>query len=265
MAWCWPVADDLHLLTDAARRAGDIAMGFFNAKPEVWDKPDGAGPVTEADLAVDEMLRESLQGARPTYGWLSEETEDNPDRLTAARLFIIDPIDGTRAFIEGSAGWAHSLAVVERGQVVAGVVYLPVSDRMYSAALGQGAFLNGTPIRASRCAHLHDATVLAARPTYDSWNWKDGVVPPVIRKFRSSLAYRMSLVGEGRFDAMLTLRATWEWDIAAGTLIVSEAGGIASDRRLAPLRFNTPGAQVNGVLAAGAQLHALLGARLSQA
>ncbi len=265
MAWCWPVDRELRLLKDAARRAGDIAMGHFRADPQVWDKPGDAGPVTEADLAVDRMLREELLAARPAYGWLSEETEDSPARLAAERLFIIDPIDGTRAFIEGSSGWAHSLAIVERGAVIAAAVYLPVSDRMYSAALGRGAFLNDAPIRASGRGELEDATLLAARPALEPWHWRDASVPPVTRKFRSSLAYRMSLIGEGRYDAMLTLRATWEWDIAAGALIVAEAGGIVSDRRLAPLRFNTPGAQVNGVLAAGAALHPILGERLSGA
>lgn len=240
-------------------------MRYFKAEPQVWDKPGGAGPVTEADLAVDKMLRESLLAARPSYGWLSEETEDTAARLSAERVFIIDPIDGTRAFIEGSGGWAHSLAIAEAGQVTAAVVYLPVSGRMYRAALGQGAFLDDAPISASKTARLEGATLLAARPAMDIWHWQDGSVPPVTRKFRSSLAYRMSLVGQGRYDAMLTLRASWEWDIAAGALIVSEAGGIVSDRRMAPLRFNTPGAQTNGVLAAGAALHPLLGACLSQA
>jgi len=259
------VADDLTLLTDAARRAGDIALGHFKAEPKTWDKPGNAGPVTEADLAVDAMLRQSLLAERPDYGWLSEETEDSPERLSAERLFIVDPIDGTRAFIEGNSGWAHSLAIAENGRIIAAVVYLPVSDRIYSAALGQGAFLNGERIHASGRENLEQATLLAARPVFDAWNWQGGTPPPLTREFRSSLAYRMSLVGQGRFDAMLTLRATWEWDIAAGALIVAEAGGIASDRRMQPLRFNNPHPQVNGVLAAGAPLHPLLGARLSQA
>lgn len=265
MAWCWPVPDDLALLVDAARRAGEIALGFFRAEPAVWDKPDGAGPVSEADLAVDRMLREALLAERPSYGWLSEETEDSFARLDAEHLFIIDPIDGTRAFIQGSGSWAHSLAVAEAGQVIAAVVYLPANGRMYTASLGGGAFLDGAPIRASDVCRLEEATLLAARPAMDPWNWLGGAVPPVRREFRSSLAYRMSLVGEGRHDAMLTLRATWEWDIAAGALIVSEAGGVVSDRRLSPLRFNTPAARVNGVLAAGPGLHRQLGARLSQA
>lgn len=258
------VNDDLTLLTNAAKQAGGIARGFFGASPETWDKDGGLGPVTEADIAVDNMLREDLMAARPTYGWLSEETEDSATRLGRDKVFIIDPIDGTRSFIEGSKTWAHSLAIAESGQITAAVVYLPMLDRLYVAAKGKGAFLNGAPLRASRVDDLQDTTLLGAKPTFDAWNWENGAVPPVKRAFRSSLAYRMSLVGQGRFDAMLTLRATWEWDIAAGALIVAEAGGRATDRRLAPLVFNNPGAQVNGIFAAGANIHPKLGACLSQ-
>ena len=255
--------NDLTLLIEAAKEAGKIASGFFKASPEIWDKPDGAGPVTEADLAVDNMLRESLRAARPDYGWLSEETEDDKARLTADKVFIIDPIDGTRAFIEGSKTWAHSLAIAAHGQVTNAVVYLPERDLMFTAEKGKGAYLNGDKITASHVTELAKATLLAAKPAFDPWHWQDGKVPDINRHFRSSLAYRMAAVAQGRFDAMLTLRPTWEWDIAAGALIVSEAGGRATDRRLAPLKFNNPGAQVDGVFAAGRAVHKALGARLS--
>ena len=121
--------DDLSLLLDAAKAAGDIARGYFNRAPEVWDKPGGAGPVTEADLAVDTMLREELTAARPDYGWLSEETEDNGKRLDTESVFIVDPIDGTRSFIEGSPTWAHSLAIAKGGEITAAVVFLPEHDK----------------------------------------------------------------------------------------------------------------------------------------
>ncbi len=257
--------DDLSLLLDAAKAAGDIARGYFNRAPEVWDKPGGAGPVTEADLAVDTMLREELTAARPDYGWLSEETEDNGKRLDTESVFIVDPIDGTRSFIEGSPTWAHSLAIAKGGEITAAVVFLPEHDKLYSAGRGTGAFLNDKKLTASRIGDAKGATLLAAKPTFDAWNWQGGKVPPVTRKFRSSLAYRMSLVGEGRFDAMLTLRATWEWDIAAGALIVEEAGGTATDRQLTPLKFNNKSAQVNGIIAGGRHIHSILGDQLSQA
>ncbi len=258
-----PVHEDLALLIEAAREAGIVARRFFNQGPEAWDKPDGLGPVTEADMAVDRLLRHELTTARPGYGWLSEETEDDPARLAADRLFIVDPIDGTRAFIEGSLTWAHSLAVVERGEVTAAVVYLPMRDRMYAAARGEGASLNGKPLHASTRNEVDGATVLAVRSVLDPWNWKDAQAPGLKRNFRSSLAYRLSLVGEGRFDAMMTLRATWEWDAAAGSLIVTEAGGAVSDRLGEALVFNNPSPQVNGLVAGGREIHAALRGRMT--
>ena len=132
-------ATDLSLLQDAAAEAGEIALSYFGRKPRIWDKDDNAGPVTEADLAVNEMLETALRKARPDYGWLSEETDDNEERLSTKRQFVIDPIDGTRAFIDGSHDWSHSLAVVEEGRVTAAVVHLPAKGRTYSAALGHGA------------------------------------------------------------------------------------------------------------------------------
>lgn len=243
---------DLDLLIETAKASGDIARGFVDTKPQVWDKGGGAGPVTEADLAVNELMSQRLQGARPDYGWLSEETEDDTSRLNTKRQFIVDPIDGTRAFIEGSRDWAHALAVLEDGEVMAAVVYLPMRDFMYTAAKGEGAFLNGEPIQVSNKTDLVGATVLSNKASFADKFWADGKPPQGLeRKFRSSLAYRLSLAAQGRFDAMMTLRPSWEWDIAAGALIVSEAGGDVTDQIGAPLRFNNPHPQVNGVVAGG--------------
>lgn len=239
---------DLELLKDVAKKAGEIAGRFWKENPKTWDKPGGAGPVTEADLAVDQMLRETLLEARPDYGWLSEETEDGPARLSSQRQFIIDPIDGTRAFIDGSRSWAHSLAVVENGKSLAGVVYLPMLDKLYTATVGQGAQLNGTKIAASARAQLSGASVLAGKPTFQAKYWPRGV-PEVERHFRPSLAYRLCLVAEGSFDAMIIFRDSWDWDIAAGALIASEAGAVMTDREGAALTFNSPSAKGPGVLA----------------
>ena len=252
---------DLALLTEAARHAGEIAKKYFQNDPSVTHKPGGAGPVTDADLAVDAMLEASLRLARTDYGWLSEETEDNAARLKTKRQFVVDPIDGTRAFINGSKDWAHALAVVEDGLVVSAVVYLPMHDLLFAATKGGGATVNDRPIAVTNAA-LGNATVLGAKPNFESHFWKGGQVPPVTRAFRSSLAYRLCLVAQGEFDGMLTLRPSWEWDIAAGALIITEAGGVVSDQYAAPLQFNNPHPQVPGVLAAGAQLHAALAARL---
>jgi len=247
-------ATDLELLISAARDAGRIATGFTGGEAERWDKPDGAGPVTEADLAVNEMLGNQLRDARPDYGWLSEESEDDQNRLQSDRVFIVDPIDGTRAFIEGSSAWAHSLAIAEAGVVTAAVVYLPMKDKLYAASVGQGATLNGAPIRVTGQSRMDGASVLGAKPNYDPKHWR-GPVPAFQRKYRPSLAYRLSLVAEGRYDVMLTLRATWEWDVAAGDLILREAGARTSDRRGQTMRFNNAVPQVDGMVAANPALH----------
>ena len=254
---------DLELLIKAAREAGEVARAALARPLDAQDKPGGAGPVTAVDLAVNAHLAARLRGARPDYGWLSEETEDDAARLGAERIFIVDPIDGTRSLIEGTDLWAHALAVAERGVVTAAVVYLPLRDKLYAAAAGQGATLNAQPIRASTRPALAGATLLAASPALDPAHWREGRVPLMRRGFRPSLAYRLSLVAEGRYDAMLTLRPTWEWDVAAGDLILREAGAATSDRQGGALIFNNPHPQVAGVLAANPVLHGAMRAALA--
>lgn len=254
-----PARDDLSLLTDAARAAGDIARKHFGNGPETWDKGDGQGPVTEADLEIDRMLFAQMRAAQPDYGWLSEETADNPERLSQHRVFIVDPIDGTRAFIKGEKTFSHALAVVENGVPVAAAVYLPLLDLMFTATKGGGAFLNNTPISPTDHPCLQDARLLGSKKMFAQELW--GGPLPVTRHFRTSLAYRLALVAEGQFDGMLTLRPSWEWDIAAGDLIAREAGAYVTDQTGAALRFNNPTPQVNGVLAATPAVHADLLAR----
>ena len=246
--------NDLNLLIKATRKAGEIAFGFFGADPQIWDKTDNAGPVTEADLAVDKYLKSVLLNARPNYGWLSEETEDGSERLSLSRQFIIDPIDGTRAFIQGAEDWGISVAVAEHGIITAAVVYMPVKDMLFTATKGQGAKLNNMKITVPSPAN--PARVLSQKATFDQKNWKQGILPGIERHFRTSLAYRLCLVAMGRFDGMITLHKSWEWDIAAGTLIVNEAGGSVTDRKGASLKFNNPQPKQNGIIAAHSSLHA---------
>ncbi len=246
---------DLDLLVRAAEHAGDIACRYTGPTAKRWDKPDGAGPVTEADLAVNAYLEEHLQQARPDYGWLSEETEDTSDRLDRDQVFIIDPIDGTRSFAEGSRTWAHSFAIASKGIVTQAVIYLPQRDLMFTASAGGGAFCNGSALQVSSHHDWTTASVLAPKPNLEPQHWRAAQSPSFQRHFRPSLAYRMATVASGRFDAMMTLRASWEWDIAAGDLLIREAGGYCSDRTGQALRFNSPQAKLNGVLAANQPLH----------
>jgi len=245
---------DLALLVDAACDAGRIATGFSGPTAQSWDKPDGTGPVTEADLAVNAMLEDRLPKARPDYGWLSEETEDSAERLSKDHVFLVDPIDGTRSFIAGTKTWAHSFAIAKQGTVIAAVIYLPMLDLMYTAAANQGAFLNGKPIHPSDQPILNDAEILATRHNLDPSHWS-GEVPGFKRSHRPSLAYRMALVAQGRFDGMITLHPCWEWDIAAGDLILREAGAICTDKTCKSLQFNNPHPKVNGVVAGGEAVH----------
>lgn len=251
---------DLALLRDAAKAAGQIAAKYFRKDPEVWDKGAGQGPVTEADLEIDTMLRQELMAARSDYGWLSEETTDSAIRLDRERVFVVDPIDGTRAFMDGETGFSHALAVVENGVPLAAVVYLPMMDLMFTAARGRGASLNGITLGTSARLELDGAQLLGNKKMFAEEHW--GGPLPVTQHFRSSLAYRMVLVAEGAFDGMITLRPSWEWDIAAGDLIAREAGATVTDRAGTQLRFNNPHPQVNGVLAAPANVHQGLMERL---
>lgn len=255
-------AADVPLLVDAVRMAGRVATSFVGPSAMRWDKPGDAGPVTEADLAVNHMLETSLRRARPHYGWLSEESEDDGTRLDRETVFIVDPIDGTRSFVEGSRTWAISVAVVRRGYVTAAAIYLPLRNKLYAAGDGTGTTLNGRPVALADPAGGVTARILAAKPNLDARHWS-GAVPSVERHYRPSLAYRLSLVSEGRFDGMLTLRPSWEWDIAAGALLVAEAGGTITDRTGAALRFNNPTPKLNGVVAAAPRLHGDLVARLA--
>ncbi len=246
-----PVSD-LALLEETAREAGDIARSFWREDPQVWDK-GGDDPVSEADFAVDTHLKTRLLDARPDYGWVSEETEDDPARLTAERVFIVDPIDGTRSFVAGEKTWAHSLAVAENGKITAACVFLPVREKMYLAERGGGATINGTSMSALARENLDGASVLSPKVSFRDEFWKDGP-PDVKRHFRPSLAYRLALVAEGRFDAMITLRPAWEWDIAAGALIAEEAGARVMDRHGETLTFNSAARQTAGVITGGASV-----------
>ncbi|MDO9526010.1 MAG: 3'(2'),5'-bisphosphate nucleotidase CysQ [Gemmobacter sp.] len=253
--------NDLALVTDAAREAGAVAMRFWRKSPKAWDKDHGAGPVTEADHAVNDCLSARLRGARPAYGWLSEETPDNTDRLSAEAVFIIDPIDGTRAFIAGEEVFAVAIAVARHGKVTAGAVYLPALDRMYAASDTETASLNGRPLAASLTAEPDGARVLTTAPNMAAIHWPGGV-PNLKRSFRPSLAYRLCLVGEGRHDGMVTFRDAWEWDIAAASLIASQGGAVVTDRLGHPLQFNARHPQSAGVIAAAPALHPALMRRI---
>jgi len=246
-------ASDLALLEQAAHEAGEIALRYWRREPRFWDKDGGAGPVTEADLAVNEHLERLLRSARPDYGWLSEESTDDPARLEAEYCFIIDPIDGTRAFIDGQTGFSNALALARGDQVVAGVVHLPAMGITYTALAEGPALRNGQPIAPS--AHgFEGAHVLTGKPSLDPVHWR-GVTPPLKRGFRPSLAWRLCLVAEGQFDAALSTRPAWEWDVAAGSLVAARAGCTVSELSGTPMHFNAARPLTDGLVVAAPALH----------
>ena len=226
--------DDLELLRTAAVAAGIIATGFFRRDVKSWHK-ENASPVSEADILVDRYLASSLLQARPDYGWLSEETVDNPSRLDCERVFVVDPIDGTRGFLRGEDSWTVSLAVVENGVPVAGVVYAPVRDEMYEACLDGGARLNGKPIvrrrRPGALPVIPAAGAVHQELQKSGLNYTRGPYYP-------SLAYRLVQVATGRLDAVATRRGSQDWDIAGAAVILGEAGVDLADVCAGPPQFN---------------------------
>ena len=239
-------AADLVLIGQAAREAGEIAMRYFRSDPEVWLK-NGSSPVSEADIAVDAFLRETLSAARPDYGWLSEETADTPERLTARRTFVVDPIDGTRAFIDGRDIWCVSIAVVEDGLPLAGVLECPVRNEFYQAEVGGPALLNGDRIAvaAEKSSPLRIAgpkPMLKAAPAF----MRAGPDIPYI----PSLAYRIAMVAKGALDATFVRPHSHDWDLAAADLILRCAGGSLIERDGTPPAYGGTDPR-HGALAAG--------------
>ncbi|KKB08771.1 3'(2'),5'-bisphosphate nucleotidase CysQ [Devosia chinhatensis] len=219
-AFAPPYADDLELLRATAVAAGLIASSYFRRDVKSWTK-ENASPVSEADIIVDRFLAGNLLQARPEYGWLSEETADNPSRLDCDRVFVVDPIDGTRAFLRGEDYWTVSLAVVEHGVPVAGVVYAPARDEMYDACKGGGARFNGQPLVRTRRA---GALPLVPAPGAVHQEMQAAGLDYERGPAYPSLAYRLVQVATGRLDAAVARRGAQDWDIAGAAIILSECG-----------------------------------------
>ncbi len=246
------LADDVAAI---AREAGQIGMARFRSDFARWEKTPGS-PVCEVDLAIDDMLRQRLSALLPDAGWLSEETADNADRLSRNRIWVVDPIDGTRDYIRGRTGWAVSIALVEAGRVVIGVLDAPGRGELWRAEAGAGATLNGRPLMASRRTDFAGARV----PT-DALPKADRDLTMVEKP--NSIALRMAMVADDRADLVATLRWGNEWDIAAAALIAQEAGGAVTDALGAELVFNKPDPQAFGVITSSRGIHQAALDRLS--
>jgi len=224
-----------------AAEAGRLALGRASGEYKRWEKAPGH-PVCDVDLAVDAFLRERLAKLIPDAGWLSEETVDEPSRLGKRQVWIVDPIDGTRDFLRGRSGWCVSVALVEDGSPIVGVLDAPARSEVWAAQKGEGATRNGVAISASQRAALS-----GARMPIDALPKVDRDLVAVAKP--NSIALRICMVAAGEADLVATYKWGHQWDLAAAALVASEAGAAVSDAVGRPLAFNTPGAAVFGVLA----------------
>ncbi len=234
-AFAGELADDVALLTAAAREAGEIAMRWFRRDPQVWQKAGGS-PVSEADLAVDRHLKDRLLAARPDYGWLSEETADGPERLARRRVFVVDPIDGTRAFVAGDEQWTVSLAVVEAGRPIVAALAQPATGALWQAASGAGARRNGEALVVGDRTELAGSRVSGPRKYLERSALREAGV--AARHFVPSLALRIAQVADGRLDIAYGSGNAHDWDLAAADLLVQEAGGRVAVPSGEPLVYN---------------------------
>jgi myo-inositol-1(or 4)-monophosphatase len=246
----------LEQIADIATEAGRIAAGRCGTDYRQWEKVPGH-PVCEVDLAVDAFLQEKLAALDPEAGWLSEETLDDSDRIERRRLWVVDPIDGTRDFLRNRPGWCVSIALVEDRVPVLGVLAAPMRDELWTAARGRGSWRNGAPLRVSPRAELTGARVPA-----DTLPRVDQDLVPVAKP--NSIALRIAMVAAGEADLLATLRWGFEWDIAAAALIAEEAGATVTGALGQPLAFNTASGEAFGVLVATPGIHAAAVDRLRE-
>jgi len=255
-----PVADfDEHAryseqLVAAVREAGQLALGKFRAPLKSWSK-DNYSPVSETDIAVNEFLQERLRDPSGKIGWLSEETEDDSERLQARRVWIIDPIDGTRAYIGGLDDWSIATALVEDGRPVIAALFAPVDDEMFVAVAGRGATLNGVPI------HVSDGGIAEARIAGPAGYLKrlEAFAPRFAAQPKiHSLALRFARVAQGAIDVAIASGNSHDWDLAAADLLVHEAGGALTTFSGQTLTYNKPEPVHPPLIAAGKTRHAAL-------
>ncbi len=231
------LADDLALLSSAAESAADLALSYFRKDPQVWHK-ENASPVSEADYAVDTHLKQHLLAARPDYGWLSEETEDDPHRLGRRRVFVVDPIDGTRGFLAGSDEWTVSLAIVENGKPIVAALIQPATARFFTAVLGGGAWVQGRPLALLRQPVLEGARIAGPAALLTALKRQSPGIEDA--GYVASLALRIAMVADDRLDLALAKANAHDWDIAAADLVLAEAGGALVTATGEPIVYNRP-------------------------
>jgi myo-inositol-1(or 4)-monophosphatase len=239
----------LTILIDAVREAGNVIADMRKHGVNVSIK-DNNDVVTQADLRANQILKSILTTAYPEDGWLSEESVDDVSRMRCQRVWVVDPIDGTREYAEGVPEYAVSVALVENCTPVLACVFNPETNEMFSARLGDGTFLNGKRVQCKQSCQ-EQLVLLASRSEFKRGEWArfgGEAVQPV-----GSIAYKLALVAAGFADATFSLGPKSEWDIAAGVLLVSESGGIVTDKTRNTFLFNQQGTIVNGIIASSSQ------------
>jgi myo-inositol-1(or 4)-monophosphatase len=223
-------------------------MKYFGLSPEITIKGD-ASPVTEADLAIDVFLHDYLRAERPDYGWLSEEREDDGSRHKASRSFVVDPIDGTRAFIAETAQWCISIALVEAGRPVVGVLLCPASGIIYTASKGQGGFRSGAALSKTQQSNKAELQVAGPKPLIRALQEQSNLaVRPM--PYVPSLALRLAMVADGSLDATLVKPKSAFWDVAAADVIVSESGAQLLNVDGLPIDYAAASPKLGAMLAA---------------
>ena len=229
--------DDLNIALEASKGAGDIIMKYYKHDYEIKEK-GYHNPVTTADNEADDFLKKTLLDARPDYGWLSEETVDSKERLTKKKVWIVDPIDGTKEFIEGVPQFVVSIGLVDNGKPVVGILHNPATNETFYASHGSGSFLNEERFEVTKKDNIKEMTILNSRSETRRGLWE-----PFKNSFKrlkpiGSVAYKMGLTAVGKADIFATLRPKNEWDVCAGVCLINEAGGKSINLNGQELEFN---------------------------
>ena len=243
-------------LDAAVREAGSLALSMFGKPIKQWAKGASASPVSETDIAVDTLLRERLTGGSNAIAWLSEETADDAARLTSRYVWVVDPIDGTRAYLAGQPDWAISAALVENGRPIAACLYAPALDEFFAARADAGSTLNGNAIAATPGADLHGIRVAGPQKFLERLS---AILPPFTKLPRGhSLALRFARVAQGLCDAAFAGGNSHDWDLAAADLLVHQAGGVLTPLVGGTIAYNRPVPRHGMLIAAGRDRHAAL-------
>jgi myo-inositol-1(or 4)-monophosphatase len=243
---------DAALLTETVRDAGGLALSLFRTELRNWIKGKSS-PVSEADIAVNDLLEQRLRAVTPDYGWLSEESTDDPARLGKRLVWIVDPIDGTRSYLAGQEDWCVSVALVEGEMPLLGAVFVPVTGEFFFAARGAGATLNGNAIRTTPGDRLDPARIVGPKPLVERLG--AALEPGKIHPRIGSLALKICRAAEGRLDVAFAGGHSRDWDLAAADLIVHEAGGTMTTLTGDAIVYNRPEVMHETLVAAGRERH----------